>query len=702
MESIKDCFHEIHVTDTGSTDGTLDLLEDYKHENPANTTLFVHHFPWVDDFAAARNSSFSHSKADYVMWMDLDDVMSNAKDFINWRDEMMPIADLWVATYHYGGLDENGNSPCNFIRERVVKNNGNFKWRFFVHEGLVPTTPVPAHYALSWSIVHKRTAADQKKDQNRNLAIFESRDNELCARMRYYYGKELFEGGQPLKAYSQLLESSKSKDIEQHDRIMAMQYACAAAMQCNQFDEAIQIAHQGLVIAPTRGEFHIFIADSLVKQGKIAEAVPFFSAAKSCVRPPQERADVIFSHADATGHYPRNQLARCYFHTNRHMEAKEILEEAMTLGTNTETMQLYAEVTRIQKDLTIRDASTYTKTDDIVITCLPNFVKDWDESSLKTRGLGGSETAVIHMARQLAEVTGRKVKVFNERAAVTAFGNVTYEPLPEMYNYLRENMPAVHIAWRHSLRLNPAPMYTWCHDLGFIGMENPTQFDYIMALSEFHQNFLRHMFNIPREKMILISNGIDPARFDSEPSEKQSGKVVFSSSPDRGLDNTIAVMDIVVKEIPDAELHVFYGVEGLRAMNRGELADQLETMMKARPYVKYHGNVTQDKLTEELKTAAVWLYPTNFLETYCITAIEALCSGVYPVVRKFGALPDTLKMAEIAGMASVLDTLDPAEYAREVISAIKESKWRRVNVKPEIYSWKSVAKDWVTKIAPLQ
>jgi len=704
MESIRDCFHEIHVTDTGSTDGTLELLQDYTFENPANTTLFLHKFNWCNDFAAARNYSFSFSRADYLMWLDLDDVMDNRQAFIEWRDSILPVSDYWVATYHYGGIDDKGNSPCKFVRERVVKNNGNFSWKYFVHEGLVPKSFTQAQYALSWSVIHKRTAEDQSKDRSRNLLLFEGREQELCARMRYYYGKELFENGQPLKAYPQLLQAAKDKDLEPHDRIMALQFACAASMQCNQLDEAIHIAHQGLQLAPTRSEFHVFIADSLIKQGKLAEAIPFLSAAKSCFNPTDSvRADVIFNHADARGHYPRNQLARCYFHLNRPQEAKKILEEAMTLGPNLETAQLSEELSRIQENLVIRPLSEYEAVPEIVITCLPNVVKNWDEDTLKTVGLGGSETAVIHMARHLHEKTGLKIRVFNDRQGISEKENVSYEPISEMYQYFRAKAPLLHLAWRHNIRLTPAPTYLWCHDLGYLGAENAPQFDGVLALSEFHQNWLTHIVGIDKTKIIPTKNGIDPTRFQGiEEIEKVPRKIIYSSSPDRGLEQVLAVMDLVYNKHPGVELHIFYGLDNMRAMGKVQEVEHYEKLLSSRPYIRNHGNVTQAELTRHFAESCIWLYPTTFLETYCITAIEALCSGTYPVVRKYGALPDTLKMAEVAGMASVLDTQDPMVFAQEVSDALVGSWWRRVKVKPEIYSWESVAEDWCRLLPPLR
>ena len=51
IESVMDIVDEIIVIDTGSTDNTIAVAEKYGAK--------VYNFTWIDDFAAARNYSFS-------------------------------------------------------------------------------------------------------------------------------------------------------------------------------------------------------------------------------------------------------------------------------------------------------------------------------------------------------------------------------------------------------------------------------------------------------------------------------------------------------------------------------------------------------------------------------------------------------------------------------------------------------------------
>lgn len=58
---------EIILLDTGSSDGTIKVAEKYGAK--------VFHFPWVNDFSAARNESLKAAAGDWILWIDADEYM---------------------------------------------------------------------------------------------------------------------------------------------------------------------------------------------------------------------------------------------------------------------------------------------------------------------------------------------------------------------------------------------------------------------------------------------------------------------------------------------------------------------------------------------------------------------------------------------------------------------------------------------------
>jgi tetratricopeptide (TPR) repeat protein len=67
LQSVHGLVDEIIVVDTGSTDATAGIA--------SQEGAYVLHFPWVNDFAAARNESLRHCTCDWVLILDADEAI---------------------------------------------------------------------------------------------------------------------------------------------------------------------------------------------------------------------------------------------------------------------------------------------------------------------------------------------------------------------------------------------------------------------------------------------------------------------------------------------------------------------------------------------------------------------------------------------------------------------------------------------------
>lgn len=712
--SIKDCYDVIHITDTGSTDDSLRWLKE-EGEKVAGCPVEIHHFDWVDDFSAARNYAFSHVKTDYVMWLDGDDALHSRENFIKWRDHAMEFVQYWLATYDYA-LDKDGKPQISFVRERVFRMDINPTWSYPIHEGIVPTPGWAVNYATPWKVQHHRTMEDVQADKNRNLGIFERKilKEGLDGRMNFYFGKELHEGGryhEAIKAFDAALTLPQ----ERHDKILTLQYAsysCTAIFDSLKnelveekrkwFDKALKYAHEGILLDSNRAEFYIAAGDLHVRINQLVQAIPYFGAAKHCLKQNGPYQGAIYSFEQHYGEAPSLQLAKVYAHLGLLEKSKiEALHCAETYN-NEEARTVLSEVNRVSAVTKIDN--NQVAVDDIVITTPPQNAYPFDEEIYKTKALGGSETALVQMARLLKEKTGRRVIVFNQRETdLIAESGVEYVSNGKLAEYFSLFKPSVHVAWRHNIKLTNAPTYLWCHDLFTPGVEGTQNFDKFLALSNFHKNYTQGLQGVSEEKIVTTRNGIDPEKFKFVRKSKDPNKLVWMSSPDRGLDKCMLIMDEVTKEFPEATLHVYYGVENL--YNYGPqmtaLANKLKAMMNARPFVKYHGFTEQKKMYQEVSDAVVWPHCNNFIETFCITALECLANGIYPVVRRLGALSDTLRDAESKGDAVLLDYewSDPNStklHAEEICKVMREKRWEQM--KPfdfEKHDWATVADEWI-------
>lgn len=702
LQSVKGCFDEIVLVDTGSTDGTIDFVhkvnEGIENKDPnweGYPKIKLEHFEWVNDFAKARNYSFSKCTSEYITWMDLDDSLSDASAFIKWRDTVLHSAHYWVALYNYA-FNPDGGVECKFIRERVIKNCYGFKWHYFVHEGILQDDNKKfwPQRVSSWWINHRRTDEDRKQDHMRNIKLFESHDIETQhPRMKFYYGKELMENGMPDKASKPLLEAIKSEKLDSHDLVLTFQYAGQSAFQCKAYAEAINVIMNGLKIHTSRAELWCLLGDTYIATGRLQDAEMAYKSALNCR--PSDMGGILVIYNHAYGEYPRVQLAHLALQSLNFKEAEEHIQKLEGIRPD-KAMELKAQYDKIKDLNEVR--SGLPKTGDVLITCPPGgVVTDWDENTLKEKGHGGSETAAIEVAKWIKKKTGRPVKIFNQRARRDVMDSgVEYLPASSLAGYLHNIEPHAHIAWRHAVPITKAKTYVWCHDLNCPGAQHSEGYEKIIALSGFHKNYLMETNGVKEDKVVLGFNGINPDDF-LETVKKDPLKVVFSSSPDRGLSQTI---DIVKKarEISglDIKLHCFYGFDNMRKMGHSAWADQIEGKIKENDFVVHHGLVTKSVLMKHFKEAGVWLYPADFIESYCITAIEALCAGVWPIVRDMGALKYTMKEAIEKDMCDftsveVTDEASIGIWANLLHKAILDKKWERVKVDPKTYSWEMVA-----------
>jgi glycosyltransferase involved in cell wall biosynthesis len=70
LPSVAGLVEEMIVVDTGSTDRTKEVA--------AQLGARVFDFTWVDSFAAARNESLRHATGDWILWLDGDELFTEA------------------------------------------------------------------------------------------------------------------------------------------------------------------------------------------------------------------------------------------------------------------------------------------------------------------------------------------------------------------------------------------------------------------------------------------------------------------------------------------------------------------------------------------------------------------------------------------------------------------------------------------------
>lgn len=337
---------------------------------------------------------------------------------------------------------------------------------------------------------------------------------------------------------------------------------------------------------------------------------------------------------------------------------------------------------------------------------------------INTGGIGGSETAVVFMAKAW-QAMGCQVVVYTA-GETGIYDGVWYRHSSQ---FSVEHKSDVFISWRIPTafqygRPNATTTIFWCHDLGYPiqlpGLpknEFPKEWvdamDYVMVLSKFHEKYITSFHKCLKGKTFITRNGIDPSRYLGKEIKKQPHKYIYSSSYDRGLEELLAMWPSIKSAIPDAELHVAYGLEVAEQLCR-EIGDterlnwlySIAGKMKQLPGIVSHERIGQQELAELQMSCEAWLYPPQpdnnggWLETYCITALEAQAAKCKIISRDNGALPETIKHALWwhKGM-DIVDTLKNLDEKWDKV-------WTKENYDWAIsQTWDGVALEWARELS---
>ena len=274
----------------------------------------------------------------------------------------------------------------------------------------------------------------------------------------------------------------------------------------------------------------------------------------------------------------------------------------------------------------------------------------WTGRDILTKGVGGSETYIIEMARHIQRDGTYKVMVFCRCESKDLFEGVEYRPIDGFHSFVATNVIQTCVVSRYSEYLPVAikgyveNLYFVLHDLGPTGLivPLPPKLKKIFCLTEWHKEHFLKNFPSCQDRTDVFSYGIDSSRFQR--GTKRPRSFLYSSFPNRGLLPLLQMWPRILERWPDATLDVFCDLdhewsnrvfgEGIVAI-KGLLAPGLVG-------VTMRGWVSKEALAAAWARTETWLYPCTFAETFCLTALEAAASGTLVVCSDLAALQNTV------------------------------------------------------------
>ena len=320
----KEIMWEQIVVGTGSTDRTAELA--------AGLGASVYHFPWTDDFAAAKNFAAGKAQGDWIAFLDADEILAPGDE-----QKLLPILSQLEETEAEGvtaawlQLDDEGKVMAGGTQIRIFKNRAGLGYRRRIHEQLVRLDGTPLQVAdgtRELSILHSGYSrnARKKKDTNRNLKLIQKELEEHSDdyEMLGYLGDEYYAAGDLAGAEDSYRESITHMPAvldERDQRSAATFLYLLQIMEQNHCSrDQMQAVHAKAVsLLPKEADFDYLMGMTLSGQRDYAGGAACLEKALFKLERygSYNRAMLLLAHLRET----YETLARCFLETGEHERA---------------------------------------------------------------------------------------------------------------------------------------------------------------------------------------------------------------------------------------------------------------------------------------------------------------------------------------------------------------------------------------------
>jgi glycosyltransferase involved in cell wall biosynthesis len=288
----------------------------------------------------------------------------------------------------------------------------------------------------------------------------------------------------------------------------------------------------------------------------------------------------------------------------------------------------------------------------LVVFLMSGGWAEWNGETLRTRGLGGSETFVIRFAETIVKNYGQEYTsvVFckcGEKRIL--YNGVMYIPLTEYYEFVGTyNIHVVFVnRYPEYLSLtvrNNVPVYLVLHDLvrDYDIIDTHHLVKGVICLGDWHVQQVLNYFPAFTNRITTLSYGIETGEFPEAKTEY--ARFIYPSFPHRGLYWLLKMFPRIVERYPRAKLDVFCNTkqEWVRGV-AGPMMDAIDQMLEEqKEHVTNHGWVNGATLKEYWSRAHIWFYTCDFKETCCLTGYEAACSKTLAITSSVAALQETV------------------------------------------------------------
>ena len=295
----------------------------------------------------------------------------------------------------------------------------------------------------------------------------------------------------------------------------------------------------------------------------------------------------------------------------------------------------------------------------------------YSPDTLNKTGLGGTEQCVVNLAKTLKHQNPNWDIWVVGGVIYGDYDGVMYRPTQDFKNEVKSVDTIIGASYIHFIKEFEDIDYTesifWVHNTDYFtwwnGEELPnhrelllnSKLSSIVCLTEWHKNKFIEQFPETEDKIKVIGNGVNTSKFKTR--EKNPNQYIYTSHCERGLSKVLEDWPSILKNNPEAQLKISTPEYGLKYFNEYYLnwVNNLDN-------VEFLGTLPQQQLYELMAESTYWYYPSQYEETFCITALEMLGHKVQPITWEWGGLKETLNGFNTSNESENIDWNEVKKY----------------------------------------
>ncbi len=682
-------FDRYTILDTGSTDNTVQIIKDVLKDKKGN----VFEEPFIN-FRESRNRSLDLAGNTCKFNLILDDtyiIKGQLRDFlIKYRsDQFSKSFSLYIKS-----------DDVLYASNRITKSESNLRYIYKIHEVITDQNNVNVMIPMEFSYIHDyidkymETRTYNRKQLDIKLLNEMVEEDPENPRHYYYLAQTYKLLGDYINTEENYLKRINHKNKGFTSELIDSYFELARLynFQLNKsWDECMKYYMKAYELDNDRNESLYFIGIHYFLENNYKLAHEYFKKAFeigfNIYKQYSLKPTLSFKFL------PYYLVQTCYNYINDNNNIKlglNALEVYFKNNTSDESFyKIMIDWLNIFNKFTLLP---YYKTPLINNKKMIVFIADggfnkWDGDDINN-GLGGSESHIIEIARNWKRISNDEVIVFcNTKLNVNKIiEGVNYFPLTELYSFIRTYYIDICFISRYSEYIPIAihsyieNIYIFVHDLTLTGTVIPIspKIKKIFCLTNWHKTFFINSMPLIEPYVDVLGHGIDKIipyakkNLDLNLDLNLSKiKFIYSSFANRGLYPLLLMWEDILNIYPNAELHIYCDLENQWLLeNYKELVINIKILLNKLKNIYNYGWVSKSVLYEAWASADIWLYPCTFMETFCVTALEAALSKTLVITNNLAGLSETV------GNRGIIVEGDPMtiEWRNKVLDVLKNLK----------------------------